>query len=152
MPVKSVVILYEFSFFYSLKSIFLGTQLKFPHALRVYQASLIWSCPISIVFKILQIVNSALYEIMGGNPISRVLYQFVCMCVCACVITRELLKDQLLFKYCYVVQVSCLDQSNELINWAFILNKKLSRCKLKSLNLLPSVPINIFKSCLPQFF
>lgn len=82
MPVKSVVILYEFSFFYSLKSIFLGTQLKFPHTLRVYQASLIWSCPISIVFKILQIVNSALYEIMG-----EILYPEYStnLCVCACV-------------------------------------------------------------------
>lgn len=97
-------------------------------------------------------MNSALYKIMGRDPISRVLYQFVCMCVCACVITRELLKDQLLFKSCYVVQVSCLDQFNELINWAFILNKKLSRCKLKSLNLLPNIPINItFNSCQSNF-
>lgn len=48
--------------------------------------------------------------------------------------------------------MSCLDQSNEWITWSFILNKKLSRYKLKTLNLLLSIPVNIISnSCQLKF-
>lgn len=64
-------------------------------------------------------------QIMGGNPVaaySTRLCVCVCICVCVCVCHyRELLKTNL-FLNPVIVQVSCLDQSNKLINWAFILN------------------------------
>lgn len=71
---------------------------------------------------------------MGGNPISKVLYCVsvcVCVCVCArahvcvCVCETETEGDwlidyqeqeQLLLESYCVVQMSCLDQSNESIN------------------------------------
>lgn len=65
---------------------------------------------------------------MGGNPISRVLYcMCVCTCLCACahvhssacvwgVNDYQEQQNQLLLKSHCVVQMSCLDQSNESIN------------------------------------
>lgn len=68
--------------FYSLKSVFLGILAVVPkHFINAHQTSLLWSHLIYIVFEILRIVNSVFYKIMGGSPISRVLYQ-LCVCVC----------------------------------------------------------------------